>query len=255
MTRIFDHSEISHLQSHGLRGSGRRFIWIWARSGSRIRFRIGRYRLDPTHGTLPGDLYTWERAGAVNLGAGANKVSMASDVGDANDLVGAVAVSSSERFEPSAAFEKTRIYSQMPSPLPDTRMVRARNLHAPWTLRTYPTLAQWKTRAEHIREHILACLGLLPLPERTPLRSRVFGRIEREGYSVEKAVFESFPGFYVCGNLYRPLGKRKPGSAILCPHGHWKDGRLENSDIGSIAARCINFALQGHVAYSYDKAG
>ncbi|MBI2503723.1 MAG: hypothetical protein HYW07_10895 [Candidatus Latescibacteria bacterium] len=77
----------------------------------------------------------------------------------------------------------------------------------PWTLRTYPSRAAWEGRAAHIRERLLVSLGLWPLPERTPLKPRIFGRLEREGYSVEKVCFESLPGFFVCGNLYRPAGK------------------------------------------------
>ena len=52
--------------------------------------------------------------------------------------------------------------------------------------------------------------GLWPMPEKAPLNAQVFGRIERGDYSVEKVYFESHPGFYVTGNLYRPVGKTGP---------------------------------------------
>ena len=140
--------------------------------------------------------------------------------------------------------------------LPDVRLAESRHVHTPWTLAAYSTLEEWEARAAHIRKHILVVLGLYPLPEKSPLKPRVFRRVERRGYSVEKVYFESLPGFLVCGNLYRPTdGGPHPG--VACPHGHCRRGRLENDDtaFGSIPGRCINLARQGHVVFSYDMAG
>ena len=136
----------------------------------------------------------------------------------------------------------------------DTRLGAAKHVNTPWALRRYRTLAEWEQRAAAIRRHILVCAGLWPLPAKTPLKAQIFGRIEREGYAVEKVFFESLPGFFVCGNLYRPLGEG-PFPALACPHGHWGRGRLEDTELGSIAGRCINFARQGMVAFSYDMVG
>lgn len=127
------------------------------------------------------------------------------------------------------------------------------------TLRTFPEVtsrSEWEGRARAIREQVLVSCGLWPFPEKTPLGAQIFGRIEREGYSVEKVYFQSYPGFYVGGNLYRPLGRGKgPFPAVLNPHGHWNKGRLEDSAAGSSAARCINFARQGMVAFAWDMVG
>src|SRR4051812_20279965 len=68
------------------------------------------------------------------------------------------------------------------------------------TKRAFPeikTRAEWQTRAEKIREHVLVSCGLWPMPEKTLLNAEVFGRIDRDGYSVEKVYFQSYPGFYV----------------------------------------------------------
>ena len=136
----------------------------------------------------------------------------------------------------------------------DTRLGAAKHVSTPWALRRYRTLAEWEQRAAAIRRHILVCAGLWPLPAKTPLKAQVFGRIERDGYAVEKVFFESLPGFFVCGNLYRSLGEG-PFPALACPHGHWEHGRLEDTELGSIAGRCINFARQGMAAFSYDMVG
>ncbi len=127
------------------------------------------------------------------------------------------------------------------------------------TRRTFPEFAsklEWQQRAQAIREQALVSCGLWPLPEKTPLEAKVFGRVEREGYSVEKVYFQSHPGFYVAGNLYRPLGRGAgPFPGVLNPHGHWNTGRFADEAAGSIAARCIHFARQGLVAFSWDMVG
>jgi dienelactone hydrolase len=140
-------------------------------------------------------------------------------------------------------------------PAQDARAGSIRRLDTRWTPLTFGSLEAWEARAKQLREQILASAGLLPMPKKTPLNARVFGRIERNGYTVEKAYFESHPGFFVCGNLYRPAGKKGPFPGVLCPHGHWKYGRLQDGEDGSVPGRCISLARQGCVAFSYDMVG
>ncbi|MYE91717.1 hypothetical protein F4X33_22280 [Candidatus Poribacteria bacterium] len=135
----------------------------------------------------------------------------------------------------------------------DTRTYQTRNVHTVYTFPGY-TKAEWMAKAAELREHILVSNGLTPMPEKTPLNAHVFGRVEREDYSVEKVYFEAYPGFFTTGNLYRPKGKG-PFPGIVSPHGHWGRGRLENSEAGSVPGRCINFAKQGYVIFSYDMVG
>lgn len=143
-------------------------------------------------------------------------------------------------------------------PEPATAQPRpaVKNLDTPRDFPKIATRQEWQARAKEIREQVLVSCGLWPLPEKDPLQAHIFGRIEREGYSVEKVYFQSLPGFYVAGNLYRPLGRGKgPFPAILNPHGHWTDGRMADNKDGSLAARCISFARQGMIAFSYDMVG
>jgi dienelactone hydrolase len=118
----------------------------------------------------------------------------------------------------------------------------------------FSSLEAWKPRASYLREHVLASAGLLPLPEKTALRPSIFGEIRRADYSVSKVYFESLPGFFVTGNLYRPNGDG-PFPAILSPHGHWAYGRLENTSLNSGPGRAINLARQGFVVFTYDMVG
>ena len=134
--------------------------------------------------------------------------------------------------------------------------VGRKDLNTPWVFPKIESKREWQERAQAIRTQALVSCGLWPMPEKTALRAQIFGKILRDGYSVEKVYFQSYPGFYVAGNLYRPVGKGiGPFPGIINPHGHWENGRLTDTTNGSTAARCINFAKQGMVAFTYDMVG
>jgi len=114
--------------------------------------------------------------------------------------------------------------------------------------------AEWEQRAAYLREHVLASAGLLPLPPKCELGPVVFDEQKHADYSVSKVYFASLPGFYVTGNLYRPVGDG-PFPAVLSPHGHWTYGRLENTPLVSGPGRAINLARQGFVVFTYDMIG
>jgi hypothetical protein len=116
------------------------------------------------------------------------------------------------------------------------------------------TREAWTARARYVREHVLASAGLLPMPERTPLRPVVFDEVRHSDYTVTKVYFESLPGFFVTGNLYRPVGAG-PFPAILSPHGHWTNGRLEHTAVTSGPGRAIGLARQGFVVFVHDMIG
>ena len=118
----------------------------------------------------------------------------------------------------------------------------------------FTSRADWERRAAYLREHVVASAGLLPLPEKCPLKPVVFDELKRPDYIVSKVYFQSLPGFYVTGNLYRPVGDG-PFPAVLSPHGHWSYGRLENSALVSGPGRAINLARQGLVVFTYDMVG
>jgi len=80
--------------------------------------------------------------------------------------------------------------------------------------------AEWSASADRRREMWREMLGLLPLPPRTPLEATVTGTLDRGDYVVEKVHFQSVPGAYVIGNLYRPakVTGRLPAVLYLCGH-------------------------------------
>lgn len=113
------------------------------------------------------------------------------------------------------------------------------------------TREAWLARREAVRRRILVSCGLYPLWQKTPLNPRVYGRLERDGYTIEKVVLETLPGFYLSGNLYRPARVRGKVPGILNPHGHWAEGRVAPD----VQARCAAQARMGAVAFLYDMVG
>ena len=149
---------------------------------------------------------------------------------------------------PAAQESRNRIPAQ------DVRnMVLAGNTH--YTMPEFATREAWEQRAAFLRKQILASAGLLPMPEKRPLNAQVFGKLERDGYTVEKVLLETLPGFYLGGNLYRPRGRQGPFPGVVSPHGHWHYGRLENTALVSVPGRAITFARQGYVVFTYDMVG
>ena len=72
-------------------------------------------------------------------------------------------------------------------------------------------------RQKELRAFFLRSLG--DLPERTPLNPRVVGTLKRDGYRIDKVIFESRPDHHVTANLYLPEGK-PPFPGVLVPCGH-----------------------------------
>jgi dienelactone hydrolase len=129
-------------------------------------------------------------------------------------------------------------------------------------------------RAERVRRQIQVSQGLWPWPERTPLHAVIRDRRDMGDYTIEKAQFESLPGFKVTGSLYRPVGKTGKRPGVLSPHGHWADGRFHDAGLDAVRkeiadgaerfeeggrsplqARAVQLARMGCVVFHYDMIG
>ncbi len=114
-------------------------------------------------------------------------------------------------------------------------------------------LPAWKDRAKQLRQGILMATNLDRLPEPSPIQATLHSRRNHQGYSVENVVLETIPGFFLAGNLYRPLdieaGTVRP--VVVIPQGHFRDGRF-GADMQHLAA---TFARMGTLAFLYDMAG
>lgn len=89
-------------------------------------------------------------------------------------------------------------------------------------LERFPDRASWEAYTQHARTRMQEAAGLAPWPKRTPLNPVVRRLRTYDGYTVENVAFESLPGYFVTGNLYRPLHARPPYAAVLSPHGHYR---------------------------------
>lgn len=147
-----------------------------------------------------------------------------------------------------------------------------RDAYHPWA--PSKTKEAWQRESQRIRERVLVSNGLWPMPPMPPLDPVIHGKIDRGDYTIEKVYFASHPGHYVTGNLYRPkqISGKVPG--VLCPHGHWRDGRFydagdegaasqieqgaEKHDSGAhspVQARMAQLARMGCVVFHYDMVG
>lgn len=113
--------------------------------------------------------------------------------------------------------------------------------------------AAWEKRAEILRDGILDGMELNPMPKLAALRPVRHSVRKMNGYTVENVAFESLPGFFVTGNLYRPLQVRGKTAAVLCPHGHVnsKPGRFAEA----VQQRCATLARMGAIVFAYDMVG
>jgi dienelactone hydrolase len=107
----------------------------------------------------------------------------------------------------------------------------------------------WQSQRTALRQHLLASLGDFPT-EKCPLEPRVLGELARDGYRVEKVVFQTLHGVLMTANAYVPQGEGKR-PAVLCVHGHWKGAKQDPVP----QARCIGLAKLGFFVLAVDAFG
>ena len=114
------------------------------------------------------------------------------------------------------------------------------------------TRDEWEKRAEMIRRGIIKGMKFDQMPEvGNDFKAIIRNTRTMDGYIVENIAIESFPGFYITGNLYRPINPEKKCPAVLTPHGHWENRRLSRD----VQIRSACFARMGAVVFAYDMVG
>jgi dienelactone hydrolase len=137
--------------------------------------------------------------------------------------------------------DPTRVFPAGKKPT-DIRLGPPKTLNDYFPFVVPKTKEAWEARRKQLREQLLVANGLWPMPEKTPLNPVIHGKIDRDGYTIEKVFFASMPGHTVCGNLYRPAsgGRQPPESArlpgVLFAHGHWANGRFHDAGEKAAAA-------------------
>ena len=165
----------------------------------------------------------------------------------------------------------------------DARLAPPKDLDGYFPFTPPATLDAWKERAASVRRRILVSQGLWPMPTRTPLEPSIHGTIVKgpdakgnegtHGYSVSNVSFQSAPGLFVTGNLYRPLGLKEGEKvpAVLFAHGHWQNARHADQDAAAtrkeiasgeerfeeggrsrFQSLCVQLARMGCVVWQWD---
>ena len=156
----------------------------------------------------------------------------------------------------------------------DVRLNPPKDLNGYFPFKVPQSKEAWEARRKNLRLQLKVAMGIHPLPTKFPLNAKIHGKITKPDYTIEKVFFESMPGFYVTGNLYRPKNVTGKIPAILCPHGHWANGRFydagdaaakreidtkaEKLDAAShspLQARCVHLARMGCAVFHYDMIG
>ena len=132
---------------------------------------------------------------------------------------------------------------------------RTRSILDELALRYNMSVPSWEARADDVRRGILQGAGLDPLPVRQRMWNVFHSRRFKNGYTIENVQLEISPGYFLKGNLYRPLGRTGRVPAIAHPIGHFKkDGWLTRTQ-PEMQARAGHLAQMGAVVFAYDMVG
>ena len=115
--------------------------------------------------------------------------------------------------------------------------------------RSPTSIAEWNERRVKLRHELAKAFGGFPSSD-CELESRKLGEFQRDGYRVEKIVFQTRPGIWMTANAYVP---DKPGKlpAILHVHGHWAGAKQDPV----VQSRCIGCVKLGFFVLSVDAFG
>lgn len=111
------------------------------------------------------------------------------------------------------------------------------------------TREDWIARQKKVKETLLKIVG--PFPEKTPLNAKITGTIQRDGYRIEKIMYESIPGYYVTACMFIPDGIKGKRPTILNVLGHWEEGFRARDTQQFI----YNFVKKGFVVFAIDPVG
>ncbi len=111
------------------------------------------------------------------------------------------------------------------------------------------TLEEWTTQRRSLRENLERSWGPFPT-EHCGLEPRILGEDARDGYRVERVVFQTRPDIWMTANAYVPDGSGKR-PAVLCVHGHWRGAKQDPV----VQSRCIGLAKLGFFVLAVDAFG
>jgi len=116
------------------------------------------------------------------------------------------------------------------------------------------TRENWRAKQAEMRGQLQRMLGLDPWPARGELQPVITGTVPGDGYVVEKLHFQSLPGLYVTGDLYRPEKVTAPLPTVLyvCGHANVVEGGVSMGNKTGYQHHGSWFARHGYVCLIID---
>jgi dienelactone hydrolase len=123
---------------------------------------------------------------------------------------------------------------------------RARRLAELHAMRTE---ADVRARIEKVRSRVWELIG--GQFDKTPLKPKIVGTIDRSDYRIEKVIFESLPEVFVTANFYVPKRHKPPYPGIIVPLGHSSNGK----SFYYYQYVCQSLARKGYAVLPFDPFG
>jgi dienelactone hydrolase len=115
---------------------------------------------------------------------------------------------------------------------------------------TPATRRAWEERRATLREAMFTAMG--PFPEKPcSLEPQQVGVLKRDGYRIEKLIFQSRPDIWVTASAYVPEAVKRKLPAVLAVHGHWAGARRDPV----VQARCLGLVKLGFFVLAVDAFG
>lgn len=109
------------------------------------------------------------------------------------------------------------------------------------------TRPEWMQRRQKLRQQLLTAIGSFP-EKPAPLEPKILGTLKREGYRIEKLIFQSWPDVWVTASAYVPEPLTGKTAAVLVVHGHWAGARRDPV----VQARCLGLVKLGFFVLAVD---
>ena len=154
---------------------------------------------------------------------------------------------SAAQVGPTGADSKRDFWNDLPryvtAQMNEARARRLADLHA------MRTEADVRARIEKVRSKVWKLIG--GQFEKTPLKPKIVGTIDRSDYQIEKVIFESRPEVFVTANLYIPKRHKPPHPGVIVPLGHSALGK----SFYYYQYVSQSLARKGYVVLSFDPFG
>lgn len=111
------------------------------------------------------------------------------------------------------------------------------------------TLEDWEERQALVKKKLNDIVG--PFPEKTPLNPQITGVLEKDGFRVEKVIFEAMPDYFVTGAVFVPDGIKGKVPAILNFIGH--NQQAFRAELYQTVI--INLVKKGMIVFAIDPPG